>query len=209
MPSVCLTLHCSVMHDQKVSFQLDRYRWGHALCHAFWVLLFWLAMHVYHSQLHMAVLAAGNKYFLCLFVCPASNHQQCRHLCCPSEAVVTCLQDTEALQQQVALLKLAAQDGVVALQKQLANAIAERDVAHEQIRAAEQQAAAETAHRVRLEGSAHDVQQQLSRQTAEASKAQQAYKKLHEQVHCMLAPSWQLSQPSFGAGRRMQAQAVC
>lgn len=71
---------------------------------------------------------------------------------------------------------------MAALQKQLANVVAERDVAHDQIKAAEQQAAAETAHRVRVEGSAHDVQQQLSRQTAEAGKAQQACKKLHEQV---------------------------
>ncbi len=92
------------------------------------------------------------------------------------------VQDKEALQQQVALLKLASQDDMAALQKQLANVIAERDVGHEQIKAAEQQAAAETAHRVRVEGSAHDVQQQLSRQTAEAGKAQQACKKLHEQV---------------------------
>jgi len=92
------------------------------------------------------------------------------------------VQDKEALQQQVALLKLASQDDMAALQKQLANVVAERDVAHDQIKAAEQQAAAETAHRVRVEGSAHDVQQQLSRQTAEAGKAQQACKKLHEQV---------------------------
>ena len=168
-------------------------------------------MHFYHAQPHMAVLvlAAGDKWLLCPCLCLASRHQQCCYSCCSSEAVVTCLQDTEAQQQQVALLKLAAQDGVVALQKQLANAIAERDVAHEQIRAAEQQAAAETAHRVRLEGSAHDVQQQLSRQTAEAGKAQQACKKQHEQVHCTLAPSWQLSQPSFAAGRQLQAQAAC
>lgn len=166
-------------------------------------------MHFYHAQPHMAVLAAGDKWFLYPFLCLANNPQQCCYLCCSSEAGVMCLQDMEALQQQVALLKLAAQDGVVALQKQLANAIAERDVAHEQIRAAEQQAAAETAHRVRLEGSAHDVQQQLSRQTAEASKAQQACKKLHEQVHCMLAPSWQLSQPLIAAGRQLQAQAAC
>ena len=143
----------------------------------------WLAMHFYHAQPHMAVLAVGDKWLLCPCLCLANNPQQCCYSCCSSEAVVTCLQDTEALQQQVALLKLAAQDGVVALQKQLANAIAERDVAHEQIRAAEQQAAAETALRVRLEGSAHDVQQQLSRQTAEAGKAQQACKKLHEQVN--------------------------
>lgn len=91
-------------------------------------------------------------------------------------------QDKEALQQQVALLKLASQDGVVAIQKQLADAVAERDVAEQQVKAAEQQAAAETAHRVRLEGSAHDVQQQLSRQTAEAAKAHQTCKKLQEQV---------------------------
>ncbi|KAL0031716.1 hypothetical protein WJX79_002877 [Trebouxia sp. C0005] len=93
-----------------------------------------------------------------------------------------CNEDKGALQQQVALLKLASQDDMAALQKQLANVIAERDVAHDQIKAAEQQAAAETAHRVRVEGSAHDVQQQLSRQMAEAGKAQQACKKLHEQV---------------------------
>lgn len=93
-----------------------------------------------------------------------------------------CPQDREALQQQVALLKLASQDGVVAIQKQLADAMAERDVAMEQLKAAEQQAAAETAHRVRLEGSAHDAQQQLSRQTAEAAKAHQNCKKLQEQV---------------------------
>ena len=92
------------------------------------------------------------------------------------------LQDKEALQQQVALLKLASQEGVVAIQKQLADVVAERDVALEQVRAAEQQAAAETSHRVRLEGSAQDVQQQLSRQTAEAAKAHQACKKLQEQV---------------------------
>ena len=92
------------------------------------------------------------------------------------------VQDKNALQQQVALLKLASQDDMAALQKQLANVVAECDVAHDQIKAAEQQAAAETAHRVRVEGSAHDVQQQLSRQTAEAGKAQQACKKLHEQV---------------------------
>lgn len=91
-------------------------------------------------------------------------------------------QDKEALQQQVALLKLASQDGVVAIQKQLADAMAERDVAVEQVKAAEQQAAAETAHRVRLEGSAHDLQQQLSRQTAEAAKAHQNCKQLQEQV---------------------------
>lgn len=82
----------------------------------------------------------------------------------------------------MALLKLASQDGVVAIQKQLADAMAERDVAVEQVKAAEQQAAAETAHRVRLEGSAHDLQQQLSRQTAEAAKAHQHCKQLQEQV---------------------------
>ena len=82
----------------------------------------------------------------------------------------------------MALLKLASQDGVVALQRQLADATAQRDVAVEQARAAEQQAAAQTAHRVRLEGASHDVQQQLSRQTAEAAKAHQTCKKLQEQV---------------------------
>lgn len=92
------------------------------------------------------------------------------------------VQDKEALQQQLALLKLAAEEGVVGVQKKLADAVAERDVAVDQIKAAEQQAAAETAHRVRIEGSAHDLQQQLSRQAAETGKAQQACKKLHEQV---------------------------
>lgn len=101
------------------------------------------------------------------------------------------LQDKEALQQQVTLLKLASQEGVVAIQKQLADVVAERDVALEQVRGAEQQAAAETAHRVRLEGSAQDVQQQLSRQTAEAAKAHQACKKLQEQViQIKLECSW-------------------
>ncbi|KAL0056004.1 hypothetical protein WJX82_006566 [Trebouxia sp. C0006] len=105
-----------------------------------------------------------------------------RQLSTATADCTNCKEDKEALQQQVALLKLASQDDMAALQKQLANVIAERDVGHEQIKAAEQQAAAETAHRVRVEGSAHDVQQQLSRQTAEAGKTQQACKKLHEQA---------------------------
>ena len=108
-------------------------------------------------------------------------------------------QDKEALQQQVALLKLASQDGVVAIQKQLADAMAERDVAVEQVKAAEQQAAAETAHRVRLEGSAHDLQQQLSRQTAEAAKAHQNCKQLQEQVRLcsLLCCEWASELPAL------------
>lgn len=79
----------------------------------------------------------------------------------------------------------------MAIEKQLADAKAERDVALDQVKAAEQQAAAETGHRVRLEGSAQDVQQQLSRQTAEAAKAHQACKKLQEQVS-LCSASWSL-----------------
>ena len=80
------------------------------------------------------------------------------------------------------MLRQAGQDGVVGIQKQLADVVAERDVALEQARAAEQAAAAETAHRVRMEGATQDVQQQLSRQTAENGKAQQTCKKLQELV---------------------------
>ena len=92
------------------------------------------------------------------------------------------MQDKEALQQQIALLKLGSQEGVVAVQKQLADVIAERDVAQEQAQAAEHQAAAEAALRARTEASVLDIQQQLSRQTAEAAKAAQAGKKLQDQV---------------------------
>ena len=74
------------------------------------------------------------------------------------------------------------------MQKQLADAIAECNVANDQIKAAEQQAAAESAHRIRIEATAQDVQQQLSRQTAEANKAQQACKKLHERVRPQITP---------------------
>lgn len=105
----------------------------------------------------------------------------------------------------MAVLKLASQDGVVAVQKQLADVMAERDVALEQVKAAEQQAAAETGHRRRLEGSAQDVQQQLSRQTAEAAKALQTCKKLQEQVS-LDSPLWQLclfSRPNAMDGRML------
>lgn len=68
------------------------------------------------------------------------------------------------------------------VQKQLGDALAERDVAADQLKAAEQQAAAEIGQRVRVESQVVDSQQQLSRQTAEASKALEACKRLNEKV---------------------------
>lgn len=142
------------------------------------------------SSCHELVFSIWSCFTLAILATAHQPSQQCFfNVGCalqPRPYFCVCVQDKEALQQQVALLKLASQDDVVAVQKQLADAIAERDVALDQIKTAEQQAAAETAHRVRIEGTVHDLQQQLSRQTAEASKAQQTCKKLQEQVQMIV-----------------------
>ena len=93
-----------------------------------------------------------------------------------------CRQDCAALQQQLAALKQTGQEQVLVVQKQLGDALAERDVASDQLKSAEQQAAAEVGQRVRVESQVVDLQQQLSRQTAEAAKAHDACKKLNEKV---------------------------
>lgn len=93
-----------------------------------------------------------------------------------------CRQDCASLQHQLSAAKQATQEQVLVVQKQLTDALAERDVAADQLKAAEQQAAAEIGLRVRVETQGQDLQQQLARQTAEASKALDACKKLNEKV---------------------------
>lgn len=93
-----------------------------------------------------------------------------------------CRQDCAALQQQLATVRQTAQEQVLVVQKQLGDALAERDVAADQLKAAEQQAAAEIGQRVRVDSQLLDLQQQLSRQTAEAAKAHETCKKLNEKV---------------------------
>ena len=98
-----------------------------------------------------------------------------------------CRQDCASLQQQLSAAKQASQEQVLAVQRQLTDALAERDVAADQLKAAEQQAAAEIGLRVRVEMQVQDLQQQLARQTAEASKALDACKKLNEKVMTSLS----------------------